>query len=120
MELANSTYYQLWQASTYLEYDPVVLEKLHNFNYNRYQTENHLNAEIFKQVRDFLKAGDIRGSYERAYHATSDILAGVKDLKTHLDKNTLPSLAEFWRLNQLFLESELFGQYVAEVFYALE
>jgi hypothetical protein len=120
LELANSTYYQLWQTSKYLEYDPVVLEKLHKFNYNGYQAVNHLNPEIFKQVADFLKAGDVRGSYERAYHATGEILERIKTLKTNLDKNTLPSLAECWRLNQLFLETELFGQYVAEVFFSLE
>ena len=120
LELANSTYYQLWQTSKYLEYDPVILEKLHRFNYSGYQAAHQLNPAIFKQVTGFLKAGDIRGSYERAYQATGEILARIKTLKTNLDKNTLPNIPDCWRLNQLFLETELFGQYVAEVFFAVE
>jgi hypothetical protein len=120
LELANSTYFQLWQASTYLEYDPIVLDKLRKFNYNKYQAKNHLHAGVFKQVSEFLKKGDIRGSYKKAYLATGELLERMKALNSTRGKHTLPNIPACWRLNQLFLETALFGQYVAEVFFALE
>jgi hypothetical protein len=116
MELANETYYQILQTSNLLEYNPTVLEKLKYFDYGFYQYVNRLNPAIFKQVERLLKAGDVRGCYQRFYTATNEILARLRGIKTRVDNVSLPKIPDCWRLNQLYLEMALFGQYTAEVF----
>lgn len=39
MKMANSLYYEIWQLSLTLEYDPVVLGKLKVFDYMGYQSK---------------------------------------------------------------------------------
>ena len=116
MELANETYYQIIQVSTLLEYNPIVLEKLKYFNYPDYRYVNRLNPTIFKQVEKFLKYGDVRGCYQRFYTATLEILHRLKSIQSNVHAVTMPEIADCWRLNQLYLETQLFGQYTAEVF----
>lgn len=110
MELANSTYYEIWQTSKALDYNPFILEKLRNFDYAQYQVDHNLNSSIIIQVT----------CYEWFYNATGEILESLNILKESVNSNTIPKIKDCWRLNQKFLESELFGQYVSEVFFALE
>jgi hypothetical protein len=116
MELANETYNQILQVSNLLEYNPTVLEKLKYFDYANYQYVNCLNPTIFKQVEKFLKSGDVRGCYQRFYTATNEILDRLRSIKTSVDTLIMPEISGCWRLNQLYLETQLFGQYTAEVF----
>jgi hypothetical protein len=116
MEMANETYYYILQVSSMMEYNPTVLEKLKYFDYDNYQYVNRLNPAIFKQVEKFLKAGDVRGCYQRFYTATNEILYRLRNIKASVDTLTMPKIADCWRLNQLYLEMALFGQYTAEVF----
>jgi hypothetical protein len=120
MELANETYYQILHMSNLLEYNPTVLEKLKYFDYGFYQYVNHLNPAIFKQVEKLLKTGNVRGCYQRFYTATNEILARLRGIKTSLENVSMPKIPECWRLNQLYLELALFGQYTAEVFMNIE
>jgi hypothetical protein len=120
MKMAHSSYWQIWQTSQGLDYDPAVLEKLRQFDYLSYQAENNLVPLIFTKAANYLKNGDVRGTYRQAYIAAADILQGLETLKINIDKNKLPQIKDCWRLNQLYLEMELFGQYVSEVFFALK
>lgn len=120
MSMANSIYWQIWHTSKNLDYDPVVLEKLRQFDYLSYQVENNLDPVIFDKAANYLKTGDVRGSYKQAFIASGEILQYLETIKTKIEKNKLPGIKTCWRLNQLFLETELFGQYVSEVFFALD
>jgi hypothetical protein len=116
MELANETYYQILQVSSLMEYNPTVLEKLKYFDYDYYRYSNRLNPTIFKQVEQLLKTGNVRCCYQRFYTATNEILDRLRGIKTSVDTVIMPKIPDCWRLNQLYLEMELFGQYTAEVF----
>lgn len=120
MRMANSSYGQIQQTSEGLDYDPVVLEKLCQFDYPGYQAANNAVPAIFEKVANYLKNGDVKGTYRQAYTASAEILQALESLKSSIDKNKLPKLNDCWRLNQLYLETELFGQYVSEVFFALK
>lgn len=120
MNMANSTYLQIWQTAKGLDYDPVVQEKLRQFDYFSYQVENNLVPVIFEKTAYYLQAGDVKGTYEQAYYATGEILHSLETLKIDIEKNKLPKIKDCWRLNQLYLETGLFGQYVSEVFFALK
>ncbi|MDQ1350311.1 MAG: hypothetical protein QG657_612 [Acidobacteriota bacterium] len=116
MKIANSLYYEIWQLSLALDYDPVVLGKLKGFDYIGYQIKNGLNPATFGAVSSLLKKGDVRGAYRAYYLGTEKLLAGLKEIKAVVDANQVPVIARCWRLNQSYLELELFGQYIAEVF----
>ncbi|HLP44991.1 MAG TPA: hypothetical protein VK469_03555 [Candidatus Kapabacteria bacterium] len=120
MTVANSLYYEIWQLSMTLEYNPDVLEKLRKFDYKGYQIKNGLNQTIFKVAAHLLKKGDVRGSYQVFYLGTEKILAGLKEIKSTIAANNIPVIADCWRFNQSLLELELYGQYVAEVFMNLD
>lgn len=116
MKMANSLYYEIWQLSLALEYDPVVLGKLKGFDYIGYQVKNSLNPTTFGAVSSLLKKGDVRGAYRAYYLGTEKLLAGLKEIKAVVDANRTPVIARCWRLNQSYLELELYGQYAAEIF----
>ena len=118
--LAHSSYYEIWQTSKTLDYNPFILEKLRNFDYTQYQVDHNLNSSMFNEVSCFLSVGNVRESYEWFYNATGEILESLNILKESVNSNTIPKIKDCWRLNQKFLESELFGQYISEVFFALE
>lgn len=116
MELANQTYHLLLKTANNLDYNQTVLSALNHFDYPGYRDLNHLNPAIFKQVEQLLKVGDVRGCYYRFYTSTNEMWERLKSIKTSVDICIMPEIPEYWRLNQLYLEMELFGQYTAEVF----
>ena len=89
------------------------------FNYKGYQKENNLNPKVFQEVEGFLKNGDVRGAYLWFYNRTADILGKLRVIKTSVDSTAFPELKKFWRLNQVILEAELFGQQKAEIFFEI-
>lgn len=120
MELANETYHLLVNTANSLEYNQNVLSALSNFNYYEYLYVNRLNPAIFKQVSQLLKAGDVRGCYQRFYADTYDILVRLKIIKSSVDNASIPEIPDCWRVNQLYQETQLFGQYMAEIFMNLK
>jgi hypothetical protein len=115
MTNANALYFEIWETSKFLEYDPVVIEKLSQFDYYGYKVENNLNP-IFQKVEDFLKPGHARELLQQAYIDTSKILKKLKDIQTSLESGIKVDISNYWRLNQLYLDYALFGQYASEVF----
>ena len=116
LEKAKETYYKILQLAGTLEYNPLVQEKLRDFDYSGYCEKNQLNQPVFQQVEELLKAGDVRGCYQKFYMETVDILERLASIKTAVETGALPGIPACWRLNQLYLEMELFGQYASEVF----
>ena len=60
MAKANALYFEIWNTSLSLEYDPLAIDKLSQFDYIGYQIENNLNPVIFQRVEDFLRQGHVR------------------------------------------------------------
>ena len=119
MEAANEAYSRLIAVTGQLSYNTVILDKLAGFDYTAYRKENRLNSPVFKLVETYLKSGDVRGCYAYINNQTLDILARLKSVKDSLDNNPMPDIQTCWRINQLYLETTLFGQYTAEVFISL-
>jgi hypothetical protein len=115
MTAANAKYFEIWVNSLSLEYDPFALERLYNFDYTGYQIENNLNPTIFQQVEYFLKPGHVKEVFKKHFDDSSEILEKLKDIKTNLE-NRKVDISKYWRLNQLYLEFALFGQFTSEVF----
>jgi hypothetical protein len=120
MTAANARYFEILETSKSLEYDPIVIEKLSQFDYTGYQVENNLNTVIFKRVEDFLKQGNVRELFQQAFEDSSKILEKLKEIQTSLESGIKVDISNYWRLNQLYLDFALFGQYASEVFIKME
>jgi hypothetical protein len=116
MSAANGKYFEIWITSLHLEYDYSVIEKLSQFEYNGYQIENILNPTIFQRVEGFLKQGNVRELFKKVFEDSSTILEKLKEIQTSLESGIKVDISSYWRLNQLYLEFALFGQYCSEVF----
>jgi len=118
MVSANSIYYQVWVLSRTLDRNQVVLQKLKLFDYGSILVEKGIIPSIFMEVESFLKIGNMPGAFEKIYNDTSEILQGMKSLKSSLESNFI-DIPKCWEVNQLLLKSQLFGQYISQVFYEI-
>jgi hypothetical protein len=120
LEMAKIKYNQLVTAANNTPYNNSVLEKLYFFDYYGFQRRKNFNPFVFNKVWYFLYYGDIRGIYSY-FHSNVVLLYGkIEKIKIALDNSKIPDIESFWRVNQQFSDINLFGQYVSEVFYALE
>ncbi len=119
MANANALYFEIWNTSLSLEYDPLAIEKLSQFDYNGYKLENNLNPVIFQKVEDFLKQGHVRELFQQAFIDSSKILETLKAIQVSLESGKTVDISSYWRLNQLYLDFAFFGQYCSEVFVKL-
>jgi hypothetical protein len=119
MEMANSTYYQVWQLSKSLERNPVVLRKMTRLDYRLILDEKRMIPSIFIEVERFLKPGNMSAAFEKIYNDTGEVLQGMKSLRTLLESNSI-DIPKCWEVNQLFLKTQLFGQYISQVFFEIK
>lgn len=115
MEMAHSLYYRVWKMSTRLERNPVILEKLAQFDYRSILEEKRLIPSIFQEVENCLKHGNMKGAFEMIYNDTGDILKGMKSINSLLEVNSV-DISQCWEVNHLIMTSQLFGQYISQVF----
>lgn len=115
MKKSEVTYFELWNNSLGLEYNAEIVLRLRNFNYALFQSEKGLNAEIFRKVEKYLSIGDVKGVYKQFYTDTNHISSMLQNLKPMADA-CLFNTEYLWKINQRFLDTLLFGQYIAQVF----
>jgi hypothetical protein len=120
MERANTIYLGLKNMAEEIDYNPEVVNRLTGFDYNGFRETFALNPTIFKKVEDFLSKGNVRGVYNEIFIETGNILEKLYIVRERLEANMFPAVSNLWRINQEYAEVELFGQYVAEVFYKLK
>lgn len=113
MENSISFYYELNNIAAVTPYRNTVIKKLKKFDYERFERQAGLTPLIFDRVEAFLKAGNIRGSFMAMYEDTKNILDKLNGLRETTDPNTL--VPQLWSLNQMYANTALFGQYIAQV-----
>ncbi len=96
-----------------------MIYRLIFFNYDLLQLQRGLNQYIFKEVKKYLSTGNINGIFNRLLSASETLILKVTALKDTVHAYKFPDLYTIWRVNQLFSETLLFGQYTAEVFQAV-
>ncbi len=113
---AKEIYSSLIEVANATPYNQSVISDLKGFNYISYMIENSLYPAIFKDVEDYLKAGDIRGVHTKIYSGVVEIEALLNSIIGETSLSRLPKLEAIWRLNEKFFEVHLFGEYVARIF----
>jgi hypothetical protein len=116
---AKTKYHDLTQMADAAPYDQSFITELVNFDYVSLQQAKSLNSVIFNQVETYLSAGDIRGIFHKTLADTQQILDLLIPIKSAVDAETLPGTEDLWRVNQSYSETQLTGQYAAEVFSAV-
>ena len=116
---AKTAYLALNQNAANTPYNFEMIYNLIFFNYDLFQWERGLNPYIFKDVVKYLMYGNVNGIFDRMLSGTETLILKVSAVKLMADAYQFPDLHSIWRLNQLFSETLLFGQYAAEVFQAV-
>ncbi len=117
MEKASASYLLLRDLANATAYNQAVINRLLEFDYEGFMKKNALIPVLFDKVQGYLAAGDVRGVYNEFYLDSVMLLKLMYELKSKVDRNIFPNRNNLWVLNQKFMESRLFGQYVAQVFY---
>lgn len=116
---AKAAYFALNQNAANTPYNFEIIYRLIFFNYDLFQWQKGLNPYIFKDVVKYLRSGNVNGIFDRLLSSIETLILKVSDVKEMVDAYRFPDLHSIWRLNQLFSETLLFGQYAAEVFQAV-
>lgn len=116
MENARDFYLDLTKKAGITPYNKDVIKKLRKFDYAACQAKHELHPIVFEQTAGFLRSGDIRGLYKQLLFNVKDILSRLAHVKKEIKENRFPGIANLWKLNSLFSESLIFGQYTAMIF----
>lgn len=119
MQKARDTYALLVQKAANIPYKQEIIDRLKEFDYNALQHRKNMIPGIMEQTAAYLKAGDIRGIYAKILDNTGEILQKLEIIKAGIYVEQFPEVNDMWRMNQIYTQSLLFGQYSAEVFYEI-
>lgn len=120
IESAREAYVNLTRAADNTPYNPVIIDKLKNFDYDAFQKDNGLNPGVFSSVKAYLANGDIRKLYYDFSSTVEEISGLLKQVNEQINVGNFAPVKEIWKLNGLFSESLLFGQYVSQVLYKIQ
>jgi hypothetical protein len=115
MEKARAAYANLKSTAVNIPNDPVIIAKLAKFDYDGFQAKYGLLLPVFEKVKALLVKGDTAGLDNTVLANMDVILKQLYEVKAFVDNAQSPDIAILWRLNQSYLEAQLFGQYVSEI-----
>lgn len=97
-------------------YNPIMVQKLQNFDYFSYCYNNNLNETTMWKVASYLYYGDVRGTFSYLLNQFESILKLQQSILASLETVKFPEIANIWRLNHQFSDCLMFGQYCAQIF----
>jgi len=119
MKVARYYYQTLKNKADSTPYNKVVINQLINFDYDSFSREYSLNSDIYNQVKEYLKAGDVRGAYARFYTYIDSIVGILEMVLENVYCGDIPETANIWKLNHECTHMLLFGQYIAQTYFNL-
>lgn len=119
MAVARDTYKTLYKIAGVTPYNPDMVERLMAFDYDTFRESKGLSTAVFAEVATFLKKGDVRGVFGKLLSGNETILKMLIGIQADVDCGKFPYIEKLWRINDIFIDTMRFGQYTAEVFYAI-
>lgn len=125
MEKSASIYNRVYQMARYMPYNCDMYWKLVFFDYWGFQQTKRLNQPVFRKVSNYLRSGNIDGTYAETSDNGRRKITKLKKIKKKLEEEngraasreaSSTQLSDLWSLNQEYFEGLLFGQYVSQVF----
>lgn len=120
LEKAIITYENIVSTADNTPYNPNIIKKLKSFDYVTFQNKKCLNSVIFGWVSDYLKKGDVRKIYKAIHEKMESLSIQLITIKSMIDKEQFPKIANVWQINQMYNELMLSNQYLAHVFYEIK
>ncbi len=117
---ANAAYASLIRVQEATPYNREVIAKLNAFRYRRFRLEHGLNRVIFREVKGFLRNGDITGAFKRFHARCLRIEELMMAINNDVASGRLPELSSLWQVNEEASQALIFSQYITRVFYALK
>ena len=116
MESTKKSFIDLVQKSEKTHYNPPVILKLENFNYDQFRERKGLREDVFKKVKKFLSKGDMRGMYKETLPLLENILKMSKDIRSKLKEGKAILQSDITDLDRLYSEAMFQGQYATQIF----
>ena len=116
MEYTKNIYLALNKKADDTPYNPKVINKLINFNYENFQIKNRLIKPVFYKIKNYLYRGRIREMYGERLSQIEVILNIANMIKVKIDAKKFPEASDLYNLNEACSQSLLFDQYAARVF----
>jgi len=116
---AKNSYQQVFYIAGNTPYKEYILSSLKNFDYSRFRMRHHLNPVIFSEVECYLKYGDIDGIFNHNFEMCEILENLLLTVEEFFLEKQLPDIKIFWKLNELFSETAIFGSYVARIFHEI-
>jgi len=120
MIMANDAYFNLYESS--LEYPNKKKEyetRLKKFDYVKFGEKHNVIPSIYSEVQQYLSECDIHAIFLNMLEKSSEVMKILQVLSVETKMGTNPKLEIIWECNQLFIKSELFGQYVSMIMNAI-
>jgi RimJ/RimL family protein N-acetyltransferase len=117
LKIANG---KILEAIQYNRIDPVsdeTIEKMKIFDYKTFARQQGLNTEIMKAIEKYLKNGDFSGIFEKMVSNIDQLITLLENIKRLIYINQKPDITKFWKLLQIYSETNLFGNYATLVFF---
>jgi hypothetical protein len=119
MNTAQYYYQTLKNRADNTPYNQEIINKLVTFDYNSLANEYGMNVDILRQVKGYLQAGNVRGTYTWLLIQTGIIINKLEKVQNEIYNLDFPKSSTIWKLNQDCAHMHLFGQYIAQIFYEL-
>ncbi|MCP4151079.1 MAG: hypothetical protein GY757_25265, partial [bacterium] len=100
-------------------YNRLAVSRLQEFAYDSFQEQHKLNRDIYNRVKECLSAGNVDEVFLFNLKGILQIERHLKQIGQEVAGGKVPELGVVWKINAMFTESHLFGQYVARVFHSL-
>ncbi len=117
---AAAVYDLLAAVSLNTPYNNTVRAQLKTLDYSAIQSRYSLNPNIFREVKEYLVEGNIRGLYIKAYETMSENEGKLISVCEALEQKKLPSLHLLWEISDSLSNKLVFGQYVSRIFYEIK
>ncbi len=115
MKKAKTSYAKVKKASKKIPLAKIMLDRLQKFEYDGFQSQYGLLSPIYEKVKSKLAKGDIAGLDDEVISNMECILKQLNRVKTLVDEGQSPDIAILWRINQTYVEAQLYGQYISEI-----
>jgi hypothetical protein len=119
MNNAEETYDLLIKIAEVTPYNEDMIAKLIMFDYDLFREKNDLIPDVFNEVAEYLKRGDVTGNYKKSYKEFGKIIGILLEIQAEIKLKGMPDISRLWKLNHVFQRTLLGGQYVAQVFYEI-
>ncbi len=116
---AKEAYFNLLAMAKATPYNRLMVSRLEAFDFDSFRQQHKLNPDISDRIKECLSGGNVDGFFLHVAKRITHIEMLLQQISGDVTVEKVPELTVVWKINAMFTENHLFGQYAARVFYAL-